>query len=310
MHSSSSRTHRCRVLTAVAYSSLSRTHRCRVLTAVAYSSLSRTHRCRVLTAVAYSPLSRTHRCRHQSPCSTQILWPSINPASVACVYTVTSPSLLLFSTPLNMSLCMCNGSIIIYSFSYHAPADTMTLVAGGKQQIFTSPNQPHLPNVPPPSFDLPQSSTAFFKPLWNLEKYPYLAFIPKNPTPSSSSLTARLATEPKKMLLCFDSGRWSLQPATITAWKSLEKNLVTATTGLFAFATKRYPGHDTVLYPHRSKVPSNYSYDRAFVDKEELLATLESARRAFFIEMRRCSYALALTFDPKDPSARPWLDML
>ena len=224
-----------------------------------------------------------------------------------------------------MSLCMCNGSIIIYSFSYHAPADTMTLVAGGKQQIFTSPNQPHLPNVPPPSFDLPQSSTAFFKPLWNLEKYPYLAFIPKNPTPSSSSLTARLATEPKKMPLCFDSGRWSLQPATITAWKSLEKNLVTATTGLFAFATKRYPGHDTALYPHRSKVPSNYSYDLAFVDKEELLATLESARRAFFIEMGRCSYALALTFDPKDPSARPrwpeflhkeqrleyaWLDML
>jgi len=201
----------------------------------------------------------------------------------------------------------------------------MSLDVEGNQQIFTSPNQPHLPNVPPPSLDLPRSSTAFFKPLWNLEKYPYLAFIPQNPTPSSSSLTAWLATEPNKMPLCFNSGRWSLQPATITAWKSLEKNLVIATTGLFAFATKRYPGHDTVLYPHRSKVPSHYSYDRAFVDKEELLATLESARRAFFIEMGRCSYALALTFDPKDPSARPrwpeflhkeqrleyaWLDML
>jgi len=41
------------------------------------------------------------------------------------------------------------------------------------------------------------------------------------------------------------------------------------------------------------------------------LATLESARRAFFIEMGRCSYALALTFDPKDPSARPrWPEFL
>jgi hypothetical protein len=192
---------------------------------------------------------------------------------------------------------MYNHSIIIYSFSYHASADTMTLVVDEKQHIFTSPNQPHLPNVSPPSFDLPESSSAFFKPLWNLERFPYLAFIPKNPTPSNSSLTARLATEPKKMRLCFSSGRWSLQPDTITAWKSLEKNLVTAITGLFAFATKRYPSHDTVFYPHRSKVPSHYSYDQAFVKKEELLATLESARRAFFIEMGRCSYALALTLD-------------
>jgi hypothetical protein len=220
---------------------------------------------------------------------------------------------------------MCNHSIIIYSFSYHASADTMTLVVEGEQHIFTSPNQPHLPNVSPPSFDLPESSSAFFKPLWNLEKFPYLAFIPKNPTTSNSSLTARLATEPNKMRLCFSSGRWSLQPDTIAAWKSLENNLVTATTGLFAFATKRYPSHDTVFYPHRSKVPSHYSYDKAFVKKEELLATLESARRAFFIEMGRCSYALALTLDPNDPSATPlwpeflhkeqrleyaWLDML
>ena len=122
-------------------------------------------------------------------------------------------------------LCMCNGSIIV-SFSHHASADTMTLVVEGKEQIFTSPNQPHLPTVPPPSFDLPKSSSAFFKPLWNLEKFPYLAFIPKNPTPSNSSLTARLATEPKNMRLCFSSGCWSLQPDTITAWKSLEKNLL------------------------------------------------------------------------------------
>ena len=201
----------------------------------------------------------------------------------------------------------------------------MTLVVEGKEQIFTSPNQPHLPTVPPPSFDLPKSSSAFFKPLWNLEKFPYLAFIPKNPTPSNSSLTAQLATEPKNMRLCFSSGSWSLQPDTITAWKSLEKNLITATTGLFAFAMKRYPGHDVVFYPHRSKVPSHYSYDQAFANKEELLATLESARRAFFIEMGRCSYALALTLDPNDPSATPrwpeflhkeqrleyaWLDML
>ena len=96
---------------------------------------------------------------------------------------VTPPSLHLLSTPLNMtpSLCMYNGSIVIYLFSYHTSADTMSLDVEGNQQIFTSPNQPHLPNVPPPSFDLPQSSTAFFKPLWNFEQYPYLAFIPQKP---------------------------------------------------------------------------------------------------------------------------------
>ena len=116
-----------------------------------------------------SPSSRTHRCRALIVVAHSLS----SPPSLR-----TPPSFPLVSTPLNMSpLCMCNGSIIIYSFSYHASADTMTLVAEGKEQIFTSPNQPHLPTVPPPSFDLPQFSTAFFKPLWNLEKYPSLAFV-------------------------------------------------------------------------------------------------------------------------------------
>jgi hypothetical protein len=92
------------------------------------------------------------------------------------------------------------------------------------------------------------------------------------------------------MKLWFSS---SLHPATVTAWKSLENNLVTATTGLFVFATKKYSSRDTALYLHRSKVPLHYSYNKAFVDKEELLATLESACRASFIEIGRCSYALA-----------------
>jgi hypothetical protein len=101
----------------------------------------------------------------------------------------------------------------------------------------------------------PNLRPLFSSPFGISKSTPIWPLSPRNPTPPSSSLTARLATEPKKMPLCFNSGRWSLQPATITAWKSLEKNLVTVTTGLFAFATKRYPGHDTALYPHRSKVP-------------------------------------------------------
>ena len=118
----------------------------------------------------------------------------------------------------------------------------------------------------------PNLRPLFSSPFGISNSTPIWPLSPRNPTPPSSSLTAWLATEPKKMPLCFNSGRWSLQPATITAWKSLERNLVTATMGLFAFATKQYPGHDrrSILID----LKFHYSYDRASVDKEELLSPI------------------------------------
>jgi hypothetical protein len=170
-------------------------------------------------------------------------------------------------------LRMYSRSTVIYLFSYHACADTIYLALEGNQQIFTSPNQLHLPNTLPPSFDLPQSSTAFFTALWNPEKYLYLAFISNNPTPPSSSLTEWLATEPKKILLCFSSGRWSLHPATITAWKSLEKNFITSTLPDAVFSLSLPIAHrfrvPTVFISHPA-VHSNAAVLRLFLDASQI----------------------------------------